>query len=162
MPSSDEFHSRAAEGWLQLGNPNEARREFDRLSENYRKLCPTLELLWTICAEAKDWKEALKASRKLGRTDPTNPEAFVHQAYALHELKRTSEAREVLLKVVKYFPSLPTIPYNLACYACQLDDLAEARKWLQKAINIAGKNEIKAMAKDDPDLEPLREEIFRS
>jgi hypothetical protein len=45
--------------------------------------------------------------------------------------------------------------YNLACYACQLGNLKQARKWLEKVIEIAGTNEIKLMALGDPDLEQL-------
>jgi hypothetical protein len=33
--------------------------------------------------------------------------------------------------------------------------LKEAMKWLEKAIDLAGKKDIRLMALDDPDLEPL-------
>jgi tetratricopeptide (TPR) repeat protein len=76
-------------------------------------------------------------------------------AYALHELKRTEEARAVLLPVADKFTDNHTIPYNLACYECQLGNLKEARDWLSKAIDLAGKDDVRAMALEDPDLEPL-------
>jgi hypothetical protein len=44
--------------------------------------------------------------------------------------------------------------YNLACYACQLGNLKGAKAWLGKAIDLAGKKDIRLMALDDPDLEP--------
>ena len=77
----------------------------------------------------------------------------------LHELRRTQEAREALLPAVKKFPEASLIPYNLACYACQLGDPAEARQWLRKAIARGEKDEIKRLALNDPDLAVLREEI---
>jgi hypothetical protein len=49
--------------------------------------------------------------------------------------------------------------YNLACYCCQLGELEEARRWLHKAIALAGAAEIKKMGIDDPDLLGLRAEI---
>lgn len=67
----------------------------------------------------------------------------------------------VCTPVVDKFPGEWVISYNLACYACQLGDLKAARQWLRKAIELAGKKEVKLMALDDPDLEPLRNEIGR-
>jgi hypothetical protein len=37
--------------------------------------------------------------------------------------------------------------------------LKAAMKWLKKAIELAGEKDIRMMALDDPDLEPLRREI---
>jgi hypothetical protein len=45
--------------------------------------------------------------------------------------------------------------HNLACYCCRLGNLKEAMQWLEKAIDLAGKKDIRMMALDDPDLEPL-------
>jgi len=47
------------------------------------------------------------------------------------------------------------IAFNLACYACQLGRLEEAREWLRKAMDLGDEKEIKTRALDDPDLEPL-------
>ena len=44
--------------------------------------------------------------------------------------------------------------YNLACYACVLGKKFEARKKLEKAIDIGGDG-VKMRALDDPDLEGL-------
>jgi len=63
-----------------------------------------------------------------------------------------------LLPVVDKFPDQYIIRYNLACYACQLGNLKEARDWLKKAIDMADTKEVKLMALNDPDLEPLRQE----
>jgi hypothetical protein len=58
---------------------------------------------------------------------------------------------------------MSTIPYNLACYAAQMKRLDGARDWWGKALAIAkttgGFDEIRLMALDDPDLEPLWHEI---
>jgi hypothetical protein len=61
--------------------------------------------------------------------------------------------------VARKFPAVSTIPYNLACYACQLGNLPEARQWLAKAIEISDAKDIKAMALSDPDLQPMWDEI---
>jgi len=53
------------------------------------------------------------------------------------------------------FPNEPTIPYNLACYTCQLGRRAEAEGWLARAFALGNSKEIKLQAMDDPDLAPL-------
>jgi tetratricopeptide (TPR) repeat protein len=90
---------------------------------------------------------------------PDNSFGWKHWAYALHELKRTKEAWGVLIPVVDKFPDDYIISYNLACYCCQLGKRKEAFQWLWKAIDLAGKKDIRLMALDDPDLEPLWPDI---
>jgi tetratricopeptide (TPR) repeat protein len=77
---------------------------------------------------------------------PDSPFGWIHHAYALHELKHTQEAWNVLLPVVDKFPKEYIMRYNLACYACQLGNLKEARDWLKKAIDLADRKEVKLMA----------------
>ena len=69
------------------------------------------------------------------------------------------KAWDALRPAVELFPEEALVPYNLACYACQLGDPAEARQWLRKAIARGEKDEIKRLALNDPDLAVLREEI---
>jgi len=71
------------------------------------------------------------------------------------------QAWEALLPAFDKFPKEPIIPFNLACYACQMRQLDAARDWLQRAMAISGKEKIKPMALKDSDLEPLWEEIRR-
>ena len=61
----------------------------------------------------------------------------------------------MLLPAVELFPKLWLVPYNLACYCAQLGRLQEARQWLKKAFKLGDAKEVKLMALDDPDLEPL-------
>jgi hypothetical protein len=57
------------------------------------------------------------------------------------------------------FPNEWIIRYNLACYACQLGNHQEAWKWLEIAFNLGDANQVKLMALDDPDLEPIWADI---
>lgn len=53
------------------------------------------------------------------------------------------------------FPDQWLIPYNLACYACQLGRLDEAREWFRRALTMGDGKAIKLEALNDPDLAPL-------
>jgi len=84
---------------------------------------------------------------------------LIHRSFALHELKRTAEARDNLMPAVDKFPKDVTLRYNLACYECQLGNLERAKLWLERAATMSNPKEIKSMALDDPDLKPLWQEI---
>lgn len=155
----DNHHLNAATGWLELGNHTEAKAELVKMSVASRQHPDALELEWRISTREKNWPDALEAARGLVQTDPDSASGWIHQSYSLHEMKRTREAFDLLLPTFKRFPEEATIPYNLACYACQLGDLEGARDWLAKAIEIRGKENIKKAALDDPDLERMWEEI---
>ena len=92
---------------------------------------------------------------------PERPSAWLHQAYALRRVPEGSvkQAWTALLPAFEKFPSESIIPYNLSCYACQLQLLDAARVWLKRAEVIGGKERIKRLALNDPDLQPLWPEI---
>jgi tetratricopeptide (TPR) repeat protein len=104
----------------------------------------------------------LNIARAITKLAPSHPFGWIHLAYSLHELKRTEEAKEVLLPVVDKFPKEYLMRYNLACYECELGNLKESRAWLEKTFELADKNEVKLMALDDSDLEPLWREIGKT
>jgi tetratricopeptide (TPR) repeat protein len=98
---------------------------------------------------------ALEIAGAMSNMLPDDSWGYVHKAFCLHELKRTGEAYETLIPIATKYPKEWTVPYNLACYSCQLGRNDEAFDWLRQAIDIAGKKEIRIMALDDPDLEPM-------
>jgi predicted Zn-dependent protease len=151
----DSRHLQAAEGWLGLGNHLEAKEELDQISPAFRAYPAVLAVRYAVYASEKNWEMAAQIARAISEREPESPIGPVKLAHALHEMKRTQEAWNVLLPVAQAFPGESIINYNLACYACQLGNLKEAMEWLEKAIDLAGTNEVKQMALDDPDLEPL-------
>jgi tetratricopeptide (TPR) repeat protein len=60
---------------------------------------------------------------------------------------------EILQSAEAKFPREAAIPYNLACYYCQLKELEKAKRYLKKAFEI-DLNWRKA-ALSDEDLKPL-------
>ena len=153
----DRHIALAAEGWFDLGRPDEALTELDQLSPEGRRHPEVLELHWRILAQQREWSEALAVAHRMTEAAPDRAEGWIHQSFTLHELRRTREAWTVLLPIAPRFPKESIIPYNLACYACQLGDLPEARDWLGRAARMRPKDEIKGMALQDPDLAPIRE-----
>ena len=157
----DSHYLSGAMGWLELGNPTEAKLELTRINPVYREHPNVLEANWLICAAERDWVAALETARSLIQSDPDRSFGWLHQAYALRRVPEggLQAAWDALLPVVERFPAEPTIPYNLSCYACQMGQVEEARKWLRLAWSRGNKATIKAMALGDSDLKALWPEV---
>ncbi len=159
----DQHHFNATLGWLMLGNPAEARAEFEKLSDPSRREPPVLGLEWSLLARELRWEEAVVVAGDQLAATPDDPEPWIHRSFALHELRRTQEAFELLMPALKRFPKETTIPYNLACYTSQLGDLAAARNWFHRVLALGRTTGEKlhrlAAALEDKDLKPLWPEI---
>jgi hypothetical protein len=158
---SDRHILSAALGWIELGNPGEARLELRRLSPAARASPDALEVEWVLCAGEEDWVGALRVAEELVRADPERSSGWLHRAYALRRVPEggLQAAWDALAPAHARFQTEPTIPYNLACYACQLGRMDEARVWVRRAFELGGIESIKRMALHDTDLEPLWGEL---
>jgi predicted Zn-dependent protease len=153
---------RAAEGWLELGDSGEALRELESISPGEKNHPAVLELRFEILAKKGEWDVCRDIAKVITAMVPTSAAGWLHLAYATRRATGGSEqaAFDILQPMAKRFPEEPTIPYNLACYVCQLGRLAEAREWLKRAFAAAGNiKQLKSMAMDDRDLQPLWKEI---
>ena len=159
LPFPDRFHLEAAEGWLGLGNPSEARSELERIRPRLRRHPGVLETLWNIHAQSRQWDQAADVAQALASVLPEKSFGWIHWAYSLHELKRTAEALAILEPVSDQFSDQYVISYNLACYNCQLGKWESSLKWLNAAMEKGNKDEIREMALNDPDLKPLWQQI---
>ena len=159
LETPGSFHFLAAQGWLELGNSAEAQAELDQLDAAWQSRPEVLKLWIDAFVDQKNWEEALEKSAALIQAAPDDPMGWFHRSYCLHELKRTEEARDNLLRVIDKFPASGTMRYNLACYECQLGRLEQARHWLRKTYELGGEEQLRDNALKDPDLKPLWAEI---
>lgn len=151
----DSHHLMAAQGWLELGNHLEASAELEEIAPLLRGHPSVLDLRWQIYADARRWEAAVEIASTLVQQLPDNAGFWIHRSFALHELKRTREARDLLLPAVTRFPAEEAIRYNLACYECQLGNLPESKRWLDETFALNDSKQVKLDALNDPDLEPL-------
>jgi predicted Zn-dependent protease len=155
LPHPNDRHLEAAEGWLGLGSWREASDELEQIQPEFRAHPSVLEMRYKIYAEAKRWDQAVEVAKAVRALLPNQPWGHFYTAFALHELKRTQEAHATLKSAVEKFPEEQIMRYNLACYACQMGSLEEAMGWLQQAMTLDSKRDIRRLALEDPDLEPL-------
>ena len=157
----DSHHLRAALGWLELGNAVEANAELDRISPALRTHPAVLVLRYDVYSQSKQWDAAAEIAGTQVKLTPEDPGAWISLAYATRRKPGGGipQARQILTEAQPKFPDQSLIPYNLACYECQLGNLKEAWQWLEKAFAIGGIKPMKKMALADPDLEPLWDKI---
>jgi len=159
LPHQDNLHLQAAEGWLGLGNRHEAELELAQIAPEFSHHPEVLEVRFQVLSAAKQWTEAVQVAKTFRRLQPEEPWGHFHLAYALHELKDTKAAYATLRPVLKRYPDNWLMRYNVACYACQLGRANEALAWLDRAITLAGRRQVLALALDDPDLASLRDRL---
>src|SRR5215471_9721038 len=119
----DRLHLKAAEGWLELGQMEEAARELDSIRPDLRGGAVVLATRWKVDAALENWNACLDTAEAMVSLAPGSPTGWIQRAYALNELGRTKEAWDGLVRVAQRFPGNGTIAFNLACYACRLGDL---------------------------------------
>lgn len=151
----------AAEGWLGLGSPTDATAELDRLPKRLQKHPDVLEVRWTIAAHEEDWAAGLEIARAHVTAAPESLSGWIHLAYSIRRVPDggLQAAWDALFPAMEKFPEDCLIPYNLACYACQMQQPDKARVLLARAMALGGYDHIKRMALNDHDLEPIWSQI---
>jgi tetratricopeptide (TPR) repeat protein len=157
VTAEDRQQLETAEGWSDLGDWQSANDELERMTPALRAQPEVLAVRYDVYSRSKKWDEALEVAQTFSVLRPDLDLGWIYAAYALHELKRTAEAREVLLTAVGKFPTTCRIYYNLACFAAQLGKLNEAYGWLKRAIELDPRT--RSIALKDKDLEPIRLQI---
>lgn len=160
LEDTDSQHIQAADGWVKLGALAEAEVELDALSEAAREHPDALQLYWLIASKRADWTGCLDLAERLVAVAPERRFGWLHLAEALHRTDRTAKAYERLAAVADRLEPNATVPLQLARYACRLNRLGEARRWLHLALAVAAETghweRVRSRVLDDPDLATLR------
>ncbi len=147
-----------ASGYLELGLVASAAEELGAIDPRDDDESDVLRVRADYYMQIRSWESLIKVSAALARRLPDEESGWISWAYALRELERVAEARDVLLEAeFRHGRTCGVLHYNLACYACLLGDSAEALRRLQRAQRISP--EWKEAALGDSDLEPLRAQI---
>ncbi len=147
----------AAQGYLELGMVEEALAELTSVSDELRDDPDIVELRLHILMQGRRWAEALTTAEELLRKKPNAVPGYIHGAFALHELGRTAEARDLLLKGPGDLRKDPTFHYNIGCYEAVLGNRESALESLNQSFALD--ETYRDFAKRDPDLEAIKAEL---
>ncbi len=146
-----------AEGWLGLGNLVEAEVQLAQIEGRDAENPGVITCWWELSAARRDWEGALGFARKLILIAPESPAGWIQQSFSLRRLpdRGLVAAFEALEPAAAEFPEEPIIPYNLACYQCQLGDHEAALQFFRASLERGDRSVLLEMAKSDPDLTEL-------
>ena len=147
----------AAQGYLELGMVEEALSELASVLAGENADADLIELRLHILMHGKRWDEALVAAEELLRISPQAVPGYIHGAFALHELGRTAQARDLLLKGPPLLRQNPTFHYNIGCYEAVLGNRESALQSLRESFALD--ETYRDFAQRDPDLEGIRDAL---
>jgi tetratricopeptide (TPR) repeat protein len=149
----DQQHWQAASGYAELGMFLEADAELDKIDPFNRAAPEILAIRLAIYRGLEKWEPMREIARRLKEFEPDNVQWTISLAYATRRAYSTEVAMEILLSAEPKFPKEAAIPYNLACYYCQLEEIETAKRYLKKAFEIDLNWRMAAL--EDEDLKPL-------
>jgi len=146
-------------GWLELGNPVEAKAEADKIARFNRANPDVFVVCWRIYAWLGNWESAHELARKFTSLAPNRPTGWLCLSYSLFKLRRPLEAFLQLLHQAKAFPQVGAIPYFLGCCCLEMGDRKGAEAWLAKAKALGVKNKSGSSLFIHSGLDPAREYV---
>ena len=152
-----EWRFRAACGYAELGMTRESLLELNAIAPGFQNRPEVLQLRLHHLMRRKSWCRALVISRKLCRIAPQCAAGFLHAGFCLHELGKTAEAKELLLRGPAALLKEPIYYYNLGCYDALLGNVCDARRNLLTSFKMD--SSFRELAKKDPDLKGVQELI---
>jgi tetratricopeptide (TPR) repeat protein len=145
-----------AEGYLALGMAEPALEEVEAIEPGERQALPVLKVTVECLMAAKRWERVVETAPPIVESEPHYEPAWIAWAFALRELERVEEAREVLLAALPHHEETSgLVHYNLACYESLLGNPREARRRLARASALDP--HWREAAREDPDLRRMFE-----
>jgi predicted Zn-dependent protease len=147
----------AACGYAELGMTRQSLAELNALDKTEQERPEVLQLRLHHLMRDKKWTRALIVSRKLCQVAPKCCAGFLHAGFCLHELGKTAEAKELLLRGPAALLEEPIYYYNMGCYDALLGNEKSARIHLLTSFKMDPS--FREIAKRDPDLKSIQELI---
>jgi len=149
-----EWHFHAACGYAELGMTRESVAELNAIDSGFQNRPEVLQLRLHHLMRQNRWAQALRVSQKLCRAAPECSAGFLHAGFCLHELGKTAEAKQLLLKGPAALLQEPIYYYNMGCYEALLGNVKDAQVNLRTSFKMDAT--FRELAKKDPDLESVR------
>lgn len=142
-----------ADGYMDLKMWDQALAELNKVPPEDEDSIAYRHIRLRLAIETEDWTTSTKLVIELQQALPEEPAFWVQRAYVARRAESIQVARTILCDALSRFPQTPVIPFNLACYECQLGELQLAHEYLQAAFALDPS--YRDLALCDEDLEPL-------
>jgi len=152
-----EWQFRAACGYAELGMTRQSIQELNAIDRAQQSRPEVLQLRLHHLMRAQRWAQALRISQRLCRAAPECSAGYLHAGFCLHELGKTAEAKQLLLKGPTALLKEPIYYYNMGCYEALLGNVKDARINLETSFRMDAS--FRELAKKDPDLATVQDLI---
>ncbi len=125
-----------ASGYAELGMYLDADTELEKIDPFNRAAPEILALRISIYCALEKWELMAELAKRLIEFQPDDPQWPVSLAYATRRANSIEAAKDVLLNAERKFPKEALIPYNLACYECQLGNLESPKNSLKQVFKM--------------------------
>jgi tetratricopeptide (TPR) repeat protein len=136
LEAPDQQHWQAATGYAELGMFLEADAELEKIDPFNRAAPDVSATRLAIYRGLGKWELMQDIAKRLKEFEPDNIQWTISLAYATRRAYSTEIAMEILLSAEPKFPKEAAIPYNLACYYCQLEEIETAKRYFKKPSRV--------------------------
>jgi tetratricopeptide (TPR) repeat protein len=154
IDSSSQMILLAAEGYLELGMPDDARREYENLSAKSKDGIEGLTVLMGILRAEGNLAEMESVAERLCLIDSENVDRWIDLALVLCDENSIETAKDLLLEAVDRFPDTALLYFHLARLECSLGNLALAKEHLGRSKKLCPVCRVLALT-DEADLLPI-------
>src|ERR1700759_1345202 len=149
-----DWQLRAACGYAELGMTRQSIAELNAIDRSFQNRPEVLQLRLHHLMRGQRWATALRVSQKLWRAAPDCSAGYLHAGFCLHELGKTAEAKQLLLKGPAALLKEPIYYYNMGCYEALLGNVKDAPINLETSFRMD--SSFRELAKKDPDLKAVQ------
>lgn len=146
-----DFSLLAAEGWIELGNFDEAAEELHNCPPSVKSSIEWLKLWVRIYVATQRWTEVEMMCETLAKHAPDDPFTVLNQAESFHKQGRSREAFAALQYAPANVKKGAEFFYLMARVLCALEEFTLALSCVGKAVD--ADPSIRMNALNDPELE---------
>lgn len=154
LDSSSHMILLAAEGYLELGMLDDAKREFGSLPAEDKLGIEALTVLMEIHRMEGNLAAMEEVAERLCVIDSDNVDRWIDLALVLGAENFIESARELLLEAVDRFPGTALLHFHLARFECCLGNLTVAKEHLRRSKKLCPVCRVLALT-DEGDLLPI-------
>lgn len=147
-------HLTTAEGFLDLGMPQEAWDQLDEIEPRHRANAEVLAMRLRILEQLGRHDLGAEIARGVVHAHPDSLELRLLGSRHIRASEGVPAAVEFLIGSKDRFNGQAAYWFDLACLHCQLGDLERAAECTRRAVDLDRSYQMRVL--DDPDLEPLR------
>lgn len=148
------LYQRQAEGYLEIGLPQQALEVLSRLGDRISRSPHALYLHGEALRSLGRYLEALEPLGQAAKTVPENVHVQMALGWCHKRTARLDLAIQDLERALDVEPTDPLVHYNLACYLSLAGQRRRALVHLSRAFSLDAT--LRRLVDNEPDFDPLR------